>query len=212
MAKLNKSKIKFEKKFRTFPLQIDDSTIPYTPDFLLDFAYKNRRHVIVEVHEDLTDQDVKKYRTFMDVYGRIYYLIIVVSEYQLRKWNEMNMGGALFHDIWSLNDIKIMISQLERLRETSKKQYENEKAICPRCKKFAQGKFEIEELFGYRGKRVQSYCKVCRWGKGVNENKDHEIKQKPKIVYCPGCGKNFMEKERGELYCQSCIEIYYSKK
>ena len=212
MARLSKSKIEFEKKFRTFPLQIDDSSVSYTPDFLLDFAYKNRRSVIVEVHEDLTDFDVKKFSTFMDVYGRIYYLIVVVSDGQLRKWNEIDHGNhVLFHDIWTLNDIELMISQLEKLRHTSKKQYEGEETNCPKCGKTARGKFEIEELFGYRGKYVQSQCKVCRSRKSVNENKDHKIKQKPKLVYCPGCGKNFMEKERGELFCESCIGIYYSK-
>ena len=213
MARLSKSKIEFEKKFRTFPLQIDDSSVSYTPDFVLDFAYKNRRRVIVEVHEDLTDFDIKKYSTFMSIYGRIYFLIMVVSDGQLRKWNEIDNGNQiLYHDIWTLNAIEDMIQQLERLREVSKKQYENEEATCPKCGKFAQGKFEIEELFGYRGERVQSYCKVCRNRKNVDDKIIPEIKQNPKRVYCPGCGKNFMEKERGELYCQSCIEIYHSKR
>ena len=61
--------LQVKKKFRTLPLLIDGLDEDYTPDFLLDFAYKGRRHVIVEVHEDLTEHDITKYRTFMDVYG-----------------------------------------------------------------------------------------------------------------------------------------------
>ena len=212
MKRLQKSKIKFKKKFRTLPLLIDGLDEDYTPDFLLDFAYKGRRHVIVEVHEDLTEHDITKYRTFMDVYGRIYYLIVVVNEGQLRKWNELDMAEqSLFHDIWTLDNIEIMISELEKLRDVSKKQYESEETTCPKCGKFAQGKFEIEDLFGYRGKRVQSYCKVCRRRNHVNDNIDAENKLEPKRVNCSGCGKNYMEEERGELYCESCEKIYYGE-
>jgi len=81
MFKLQNSKIEFEKKFRNFPLEIDSQTINYTPDFVLDFPYENRIRIIIEVHEDLTDFDVKKYRTFMDVYGRVYWLIISSSDF-----------------------------------------------------------------------------------------------------------------------------------
>ena len=71
--------------------------------------------------------------------------------------------------------------------------------------------FEIEDLFGYRGKRVQSYCKVCRRRNHVNDNIDAENKLEPKRVNCSGCGKNYMEKERGEPYCESCEKIYYGE-
>ena len=40
------------------------------------------------------------------------------------------------------------------------------KAKCPHCKKTANGKDELEKLFGWRkvkGKTIpQSYCRVCR--------------------------------------------------
>lgn len=45
--------------------------------------------------------------------------------------------------------------------------YRSEWAECPRCKKRAEGKSEIDKLFGYRtmgdGKVIpQSHCRRCR--------------------------------------------------
>ena len=165
LSKLRKSEIEIEKKFRRFPLKIDENVINYEPDFVLDFPYKGRKHVIIEVHENLTDYDVKKFRAFMDVYGRVYWFIVVAKYEQLRRWNGFDDAEqSLFHDIWTLEDIDIMISQLEKLRKTEIKNYQNEVAICPKCGKRATGRFEIEALFGYRYGRkvVQSYCRECR--------------------------------------------------
>ncbi len=212
LFKLKKSKIKFSKKFRKFPLKIDDDLIYFTPDFRLDFPYKKRQHVIIEVHEKLEESDVKKFRTFMDVYGRIYWLIIVTKWEELSKWNKFDgEEQSLFHDIWSLDDVKDLISTLERLRTKDKGNKKDETTECPKCGKLAEGKFEIESLFGYRyeGKKPQSQCKVCRSNKG-NKNFIPEQFGNPSHVNCPGCGEEFLEKTRGQSFCEKCLKEYYN--
>ena len=203
-VKLRESKIQFKERFRKFPIEVDGKIIEYNPDFVLDFDFNLRRYVIVEVHENLIESDVKKFRGFMDVYGRIYWLIMLVKDGELRRWNKFNMGEqALFHDIWVLNNIEIMIKQLENAREISKKRLLEEKASCPKCGKTAHGKFEIDELFGYRynGKKPQSHCKTCRAAKHETNLIEDVFIMKPKKVNCPLCGITYMEKIRGERCC-----------
>jgi len=211
--KLNKSKIKFSKKFRKFPLEINDNVTYFTPDFRLDFPYKKRQHVLVEVHEELEESDVKKFRTFMDVYGRIYWLIIVTKYGELRKWNKFdNAEQSLFHDIWTLDDINDLISKLERLRTESKQNLKNEIVECKKCEKSAEGMFEIQSLFGYKsdGKTPRSFCNVCRNKKLKDSNILYDEIGRPKNVFCPGCGLEFLEKIRGQSFCEKCLKEYFN--
>ena len=211
--KLHNSSISFEEKFRKFPLEIDTNNVIYQPDFVLDFSYKNRKRVIVEVQEKRSLDEIKKYQTFVDVYGRVYWLIMVVTEEELRNWNEVSKRGLpVCHDIWTLPNIDDMIVTLEKLRKHLKEQDEKEKAVCPRCKKTAQGKLEVTELFGYRygGKRVQSYCRTCRSSKKSEPINNEMFQKNPLTVDCTFCGKTYLEKVRGEACCQECLEKWNS--
>lgn len=209
--KLQESSIEFEVKHRKFPLEVDTRTTNYEPDFILDFSYKNRRRVIVEVQESMSMEDVKKYQTFVDVYGRVYWLILVVTEGKLRNWNEISAKGLpVSHEIWTLSGINDMISKLEKLRTKIKENDKKEKATCPRCSKTAQGKFEVTKLFGYRyeGKRVQSHCRTCRSTKKDITSSNDSFQQKPKMVDCTFCKKNYLEKVRGESCCEECLKKF----
>ncbi len=207
--KLQESSIAFEEKFRKFPLEVDTINKDYEPDFILDFSYKKRKRVIVEVQESMSIDEVKKYQKFVEVYGRVYWLILVVTEGKLRSWNKIAVNGLpVCHDIWTLSGIDDMIKKLERLRKKNKEKDEKEKAKCPECSKTAQGRFEITKLFGYRyeGKRVQSYCRSCRsTKKDITPNND-SVQQKPKMVDCTFCKKNYLEKVRGEPCCEECLK------
>ena len=103
-----------------------------------------------------------------------------------------------------------MIESLERVRKKVKDQDEKEKAKCPNCSKMAQGKFEVTELFGYRyeGKKVQSYCKTCRLTKKNIGSSDESFQQKPQMVNCTFCKKNYLEKIRGEPCCEECYKKF----
>ncbi|RZD42967.1 MAG: hypothetical protein CXT78_08705 [Thaumarchaeota archaeon] len=207
--KLEASSISFEEKFRKLPLEVDTINKDYEPDFILDFSYKKRKRVIVEVQESMSIDEVKKYQKFVEVYGRVYWLILVVTEGKLRSWNKIAVNGLpVCHDIWTLSGIDDMIKKLERLRKKNKEKDEKEKAKCPECSKNAQGRFEITKLFGYRyeGKRVQSYCRTCRsTKKDITPNND-SVQQKPKMVDCTFCKKNYLEKVRGEPCCEECLK------
>ena len=206
--KLIKSSVKFEEKFRKFPL-FEDDEIFYEPDFVLDFPYNGRRRVIVEVQEERTEKEIKKYQEFLKVYGKIYWLILVVKYEELRNWNEVSEKiQNVSHEIWTLNDIDDLIKCLENLREIEITNDEKENASCPRCGKTAQGKFEVTELFGYRyeGKVVQSHCRTCRSSKEVVNFPENKFQEKPKEVTCPTCGRWYMEKIRGESCCPICLK------
>lgn len=109
--------IEFVEHFRTFPLKSDGGfDIRYIPDFCLkNVRYKNKR-ILIEVHTRLRSKDVPKFRAFLDTYGRLYHLIMVVNGQQLRDWNWYNDGGqAMFHDIWVINSIEFLIKYLQSL-------------------------------------------------------------------------------------------------
>ena len=72
--KLLKSGMKFvektQKEMDKFPLQInEDITIYYVPDFILDKHRFNGKKIIIEAHQNLTDEDVLKYGFFLKKYS-----------------------------------------------------------------------------------------------------------------------------------------------
>ena len=78
--------------------------------------------MILEVQKEPADIDIKKFRGFMDVYGRIYWLIMLVKDEDLSRWNKFNRGEqSLCHDIVVLGNIENIINKLENSREISKK-------------------------------------------------------------------------------------------
>ena len=92
LKKLRDSGISIETKFRNFPLNVENEKFEYVPDFLMKgFEYKGRE-VLVEAHEKISEEDVKKYRKFRSVFGSTYYLIMIVTDGELRMWNEYDQG------------------------------------------------------------------------------------------------------------------------
>ena len=209
MEKLEKSNIKFQKKPRKLPIEIDENiTIAYLPDFVLDIPYETREHIIVEVEENLSEKGVKKFRAFMDVYGRTYWMIVIVESNQLHVWKEFDKGEqALYHEIWPLDKLDQLISMLKDLDKKYEENRNLEQKICPKCGKKANGRHEIEKIFGYRGKIPQSWCLECRSNKNNNITME-EIYNKPKTVTCPSCREYFMEKIRGQAFCESCLNKF----
>ena len=68
--KLLKSGVKFvektQKEMDRFPLQINEGvTIYYVPDFILDKHRFRGKKIIIEAHQNLTDEDVLKYGFFL---------------------------------------------------------------------------------------------------------------------------------------------------
>ncbi len=216
--KLQKSNIKFEEKFRTFPLILYENTINYIPDFILsNHTFKNKK-IIVEAHKDLTPQDVVKYGLFMKKFGMAYHLIMIVQYGQLRKWNEINQNERpLFHDIWTVEDLDHFIDYLKK-HKTSKILNVDlpQHAVCPICGKKAEGTEQVEKLFGYRkmknGKTiVQSYCKKHRSSKNHINNPKLEIKKQvisPTNRYCTECGGRFVTEVASQAHCNPCLKKF----
>lgn len=171
LKKMRNSELDIETKFRNFPLHIEKEKFEYIPDFLIKgFLYK-QREVIVEAHEEISEEDVNRYRKFRSVFGVMYYLILIVKDKELQKWNDLDQGvQGIFNEIWSVNNVDLLIKYLLNKRRvySQKMKLVPQTAICPAppnghgCGKKADDYDEVVRLFGYRGKIVQSLCRQCR--------------------------------------------------
>lgn len=226
--KFRKAELEFDEKFRKFPLEANGEVIDYLPDFVLKDFQHNEKKILIEAHQELTEKDIRKYRLFMDKYGRTYHLIMIVQGNYLQKWNELDQGEqALFHDIWIDEDVDVFIKTLLK----QKKKHETEihlpdRAECPLpkgCGKKAIGSKEVEKLFGYRqtypGKTiVQSYCRRCRAKHlkikaGLLEKEPREFEDQYNVlknVYCTGCGQRFLTRDPSQTHCSKCLEFFRS--
>ena len=172
LEKFRNSGISFRSKFRKFIIFLGKKKEQYIPDILLEgFEYK-RKEIIVEAHERISGEDIKKYRRFRLTFGSSYYLIMIVSDQEIDIWKEHHKGkeGGVFNEIYTESEVDDLIVCLKKW----KKDYDEmiseygQYALCPPpprwhgCGVEAKGFEEITEIFGYRGKRVQSLCRSCR--------------------------------------------------
>ena len=225
--KLLKSGMKFvektQKEMDKFPLQINEGvTIYYVPDFILDKHRFHGKKIIIEAHQNLTDEDVLKYGFFVKKYSAAYHLIMIVTWGQLRQWNEISQRKhRLFDDVWTVEDVDLFMESLKKF-EPSK--IENimlpEHKVCPVCNKEANDTNSVEKEFGHRkmknGKIIsQSLCKNCRSRErkiGLNALKE-EVKKSKELGssvtrYCTECKNRFTTKLASQAFCNSCLKKF----
>jgi len=165
---IENSGFKTERKFFKFPLKIDGKMFLYIPDLLIKDLFVNRKKVIVEAHEKITESDIKKYRKFQSLHGAAYHLVMIVSSRDLREWNIYDKKEGIFHEIWIPKDVDVMISKLRIKQKESKKiDLAFGTHICPSCGISATGREETKIEFGFRKKKngelfTQSLCYNCR--------------------------------------------------
>jgi len=180
LRKLRKSGFSIETKFRNFPVRVENEIFEYIPDFLVkDFEYKGRE-ILIEAHEKISEDDVEKYRKFRSTFGISYYMIMIVTDEELRIWNEYDQGKqGFFNEIWTDDDIENLIICLKKWKKNYAEMISEygQYALCPPppnghgCGIEASGFDEITKIFGYRGKRVQSLCRKCRSGHSSDRRK-----------------------------------------
>ena len=113
---LCKYSIGFKEKFRIFPLQSVTGQVDYMPHFYLHDITHGKKRVLLEINTHFNLEDVATLRLFLDTYGRLYHLILVVSGSHIQKWNEYDDGiQAVFHDIWSISNVEFLMRHLESL-------------------------------------------------------------------------------------------------
>jgi hypothetical protein len=177
------AKISFNQKFRKFAIFIDGKKEHYIPDILVKEFEHHKKEIIVEAHEEISKVDIKKYRRFRLTFGTSYYLIMIVPDTELKIWkeNHIQKEGGIFNEIYAETQMNDLINNLKKWKKSHDEimsQYARN-ALCPPppkghgCGIAAKGFEEITEIFGYRGKRVQSLCRACR--------KEHARKQKNKL-------------------------------
>jgi len=173
IKKIEKTNLKFETKFWKFPLNVRNKKFVYVPDLLLKDFTINDKKIIIETHEKISEDDIAKYRKFRSIYGRVYHLLMVVSDWELRKWNECDQVEGVFHEIWTSSNIDFLIKNLQQKRNYYLgKNSSFGKHVCPSypkhgCGKIATGYDEIKKEFGMRKRKngnefPQSLCYDCR--------------------------------------------------
>ena len=112
------SNIQFQENFRIFPLHSNGQDLEYVPQFYLcSIKHKNKR-ILIEVNTKPKPADIAKFRFFLDIYGRLYHLIMVVDNTHIRQWNNYDNGvQAVFHDIWTIGSAEFLIQHLKSLDE-----------------------------------------------------------------------------------------------
>ena len=184
IQRIENAGLKTERKFFKFPLKIDDKLYLYIPDLLIKDLQINRKKVVIEAHEKLTEDDIKKYRKFRSQYGREYHLIMIVSSNELSEWNSHNKKEGLFHEIWTSKDIELMLVKLKAVKKDREKIDSSFGThVCPSCGTSATGREETRTEFGFRKKEdgteyTQSLCYDCR----RNHAKTRRRKKAPKKV------------------------------
>ena len=225
--KLLKSGIKFvektQKEMDRFPLQINEKvTIYYVPDFILDKHRFHGKKIIIEAHQNLTDEDVLKYGFFLKKYSAAYHLIMIVTWSQLSLWNEISSRKyRLFDDVWTVEDADLFVKSLKKYELSKIKNITlPEHKVCPVCSKEANDTDSVEKEFGHRkmknGKIIsQSLCKNCRSRErkiGLHALKD-EVKKSKELVssvtrYCTECKNRFTTKLASQAFCNSCLKKF----
>ncbi len=221
--KLKENRIEFNKKFRKFPIKINDNlTINYEPDSLLEKYEFDGKEIIIEAHEELTNDDIVKYSTFMKNYFSVFHLIMIVNEHELRKWNGFDSSNRLFNDIWTINDLKDLINWIKR--QNIKEEDFVTQTKCPHCTTTAVGSKQINSFFGFRKKKngesfPQALCRECRRLQlklGTDGLKDFLEQSRRELVievqrFCTGCDNYFETKIPDEAFCVECNKKYWNK-
>ena len=195
---------KIEKVFkfeatRKFPLE---GGVVYSPNYILTKT-RNKKKIIIHVDVNVADANVSTYKTFMKMYRNAYYVIMVVSDGQLRTWNEKDKNrNILFDEIWAVDGVSDMIKSINNPRGTD---LGSDLAVCSICHRQAKGVKKIKSNFAYKTESVgsltiQPYCRKCQkkmHPRGVTRIPESAIR-------CIGCGVLFRTKTASQLYCDSC--------
>ena len=184
---------------RVFPL---DGGMTYRPDYILSHV-RDGRKTIVQIDEEITDLAVARYRSFMKRLGNAYFMIAVVKDGQLRKWNDADQGrGMLYDEVWVGDDVSDMIRRIKNPPKTV-----SHVAICSACNKTLDDIAKIKRDFPYRVKEdgsidVNSKCRVCKEAHETTKPK-YTIRTSHK---CIGCGIQFSTTIASCLYCDQCTQ------
>lgn len=217
VSQFKKEGIRNSIKFRKFPLKISETlTITYIPDFLLLDYEKDKKDIVVEAHEYITQDAIAKNSAFMRNYKNVFELIMVVPDRDLRAWNDADKENKLFHDIWTMNNVKFLIDDIKRKYKKVKTETE-----CPTCHKKASGYKQIYHRFGFRKKSdgseyPQSLCIDCRGRAskiGTKKLKQEllELEEEPDFKiqrFCTCCNKTFLARKIKSRFCENCLKEF----
>ena len=193
-----KKSFKFEAA-RKFPLEGD--TV-YSPDYILAKT-RNEKKIIIHVDMNVVDANVSTYKLFMKMFKNAYYVIMVVSDGQLRTWNAKDKNRhILFDEIWTVDNVDDMIESVKNPRGID---LSSDLAACSICHRQAKGAKKIKNDFAYSTESdgsltIQPYCRKCQ--RKMRSRVVSRISES--AIRCIGCGVLFRTKMASQIYCDSC--------
>lgn len=194
---------KFE-AVRKFPMGDD---VVYSPDYILTQT-RNGKKIVIHVDISIVDTSASTYKTFMKMFKNVYYVIMVVSENQLRRWNEEDENRqVLFDEIWTVNNVDDMI---ESIRNLPRVDIDSILATCSVCHKQAKGIKKIKNNFAYRTKSDGSLTIHPRCRKCQKNMYSRRVRLTESTVRCIGCGTSFRSKIISQIYCNLCESNFLS--
>ena len=167
--KITENNILFEPKPWTYPLnEISEGEI-YVPDAELDGLCMCGRKVVVEAHENFSEDDAKKYSAFVLQYYQHRYLILIVPDEQKKIWEDYQKQtkSVPYRELWSETEANEKIKEIYQVSDKFAITQLPAYTICPKCQTEAKSQQQVFEMFGTRKRndgRItnQSQCKKCR--------------------------------------------------
>ena len=179
-----------------------DGGVLYSPDYILT-KKRNEKKIIIHVDMNAVDANVSMYNLFMKMFRNAYHVIMVVSDGQLRAWNEKDKNRhILFDEIWTVDDVNDMIESVKNSRGID---LGSDLAACSICHRQIKGAMRIKSNFAYRTESdglltIQPYCRKCQ--KKVRSREVNRIPES--TIRCIGCGVLFRTKIGSQIYCNPC--------
>lgn len=167
--KITENNILFEAKPWQYPLHEMSNDEIYVPDAELDGLCMCGRKVVVEAHENFTEEDAERYVAFVLEYYQSRYLILIVPDEQKEIWKhyQKQTKNIPYRELWSETEADEKIEEIYRISDRYAITQLPHYAICPKCQIEAKNQEQVFEVFGPRKMKngriiTQSQCKQCR--------------------------------------------------
>ena len=109
---LTKMKIPFRYEGIRFPLP---NNIRYTPDFILSESTIHGRKIVLEPHYQMTEEDILKFSLFRQIYGKDYFLILLMRNDDIPYYRTRNLlPDEVYDDVWPIGYVHILLDKIRK--------------------------------------------------------------------------------------------------
>ncbi len=89
--------------------------LTYTPDFLLTESTVHGKPILLEPHGKMQPKDVNKYSLFRDIYGKEYFLVLILRNEDIRHYRERGLlPETAYDDVWPFEYHDFLIGKIKQ--------------------------------------------------------------------------------------------------